>query len=73
MQTPPATDCAADALAPGCEWNNYIRAMCGFISGAGLERISATDFAAYDAAATAFTGEYLPGTASSSPPACRRP
>lgn len=52
MQTPPLTDCAADALAPGCEWNTYIQAMGGFISGAPLEQISAADFAAYDAAAT---------------------
>jgi monoamine oxidase len=52
-QIPLATDCAADALAPGCEWNTYIRAMGGFISGAPLEQISAEDFAAYDAAATA--------------------
>jgi monoamine oxidase len=53
VQTPPATDCAADALMSGCEWNTYIRAMGGFISGARLEQVSAVDFAAYDAAATA--------------------
>jgi hypothetical protein len=52
VQTPPATDCAADALAPSCEWNTYIQAMGGFISGARLEQISAADFAAYDTAAT---------------------
>jgi monoamine oxidase len=53
MRTPPATDCGADALVSGCEWNNYIRAMGGFISGARLEQVSAADFAAYDTAATA--------------------
>jgi len=52
IQTPPATDCAADALVPGSEWNTYVQAMGGLISGARLDRISAADFAAYDAAAT---------------------
>jgi monoamine oxidase len=53
VQKPPATDCAADALAPSCEWNTYIQAMGGFISGARLEQVSAADFAAYETAATA--------------------
>ena len=49
---PPASDCAADALEPGGAWNAYLEAMSGFINGAGLERISAADYAAYDAAST---------------------
>ena len=49
---PPPSDCAADALPPGGEWNGYIQAISGFISGAPLERISAADTLAYDAAAT---------------------
>src|SRR5260370_25037238 len=36
---PPASDCAADALEPDGEWNAYLQAISGFISGAGLERI----------------------------------
>jgi monoamine oxidase len=49
---PPASDCAADALEPGGEWNPYLHAISGFISGAGLEQISVADYSAYDAAAT---------------------
>jgi len=51
---PPPSDCAADALPPGGEWNSYLQAMSGFISGAPLERISVTDYLAYDDAATGF-------------------
>jgi monoamine oxidase len=50
--TPPTSDCAADALEPGNEWNSYIRAICGFISGGRLERLSVADYVAYDAAST---------------------
>ena len=49
---PPASDCAADVLAPEGEWNAYLHAMSGFINGAGLERISVADYTAYDAAST---------------------
>ncbi|MBR0647082.1 flavin monoamine oxidase family protein [Plastoroseomonas hellenica] len=49
---PPPSDVAADALEAGGEWNAYLQAMSGFISGAGLERISAADYLAYDAAST---------------------
>jgi monoamine oxidase len=49
---PPPSDCAADALEPGGEWNGYLQAISGFISGARLERISATDYLAYDEAST---------------------
>ena len=49
--SPPASDCAADALVPG-EWNDLIRAIVGFISGAPRERLSAADYVAYDASST---------------------
>ena len=49
---PPSSDCAADALPPGGEWNGYLEAISGFISGARLERISVTDYLAYDSAST---------------------
>ena len=47
-RSPPASDCAADALEAGGEWNAHIRAIVSFISGATLERLSAADYAAYD-------------------------
>ena len=50
--TPPANDCAADALEPDGEWNAYVQAISGFINGAEVERISVADFSAYDAAST---------------------
>ena len=53
MKTPPASDCAADSLEPDGEWNAYIQAMSGFLTGDGLERISVADYIAYDAASTA--------------------
>jgi len=49
---PPASDRAADALEPDGEWNGYLQALSGFISGASLERLSVADFMAYDAAST---------------------
>jgi monoamine oxidase len=49
---PPASDRAADALEPDGEWNAYLQAMSGFISGAGLEHVSAADYRAYDTAST---------------------
>jgi monoamine oxidase len=52
LTAPPASDCAADALEPDGHWNDYLQAMSGFISGAGLERISVADYIAYDAAST---------------------
>jgi len=51
-KTPPASDCAADALEPDGEWNPYLQAMSGFLMGAGLERISVADYFAYEAAST---------------------
>ena len=52
METPPASDCAADALEPDGEWNAYLQAMSGFLTGAGLDRISIADYIAYDADST---------------------
>jgi monoamine oxidase len=47
----PAGDCAAAALEPEGEWNGFVRSMCGYISGARPENMSAADYAAYEAAA----------------------
>jgi monoamine oxidase len=52
MKTPPANDCAADALEPEGEWSAYLQAMSGFLTGASLERISVADYLAYGAAST---------------------
>jgi monoamine oxidase len=46
-------DCAAHILAPRSPWNDYIRAMASYVSGAELELLSARDYAAYGEAATA--------------------
>jgi monoamine oxidase len=48
----PPSDRAADALDPASEWNSYIRAIVGFISGARLEQLSIADYLAYDNAST---------------------
>jgi monoamine oxidase len=50
--SPPPSDRAADALAPGCEWNGYLDALSGYINGAGNAEVSITDYLAYDDAAT---------------------
>lgn len=50
--SPPASDCAADALAPDGKWTAFLQALSGYISGDELERISARDYAAYDNAST---------------------
>ena len=52
METPPTSDCAADALEPNGEWNAYLQIMSGFLNGAGLERLSVADYIAYDTAST---------------------
>ncbi len=49
---PPPSDCAADALEPGSEWNSYIEAISGYLNGDALERVSVADSLAYDEAAT---------------------
>ncbi len=46
------SDRASDALDPGGEWNAYVRAIAGFMSGVAPERISAADYMAYDDAST---------------------
>ncbi|WP_262267575.1 flavin monoamine oxidase family protein [Microvirga yunnanensis] len=50
----PPGDRAADALEPGGAWNAYLQAISGYISGAGLERLSAADYLAYDRASTRY-------------------
>jgi monoamine oxidase len=50
--TPPASDRASDALAPAGEWNDFCRALSGYMNGADLDRLSVADFLAYDDAAT---------------------
>jgi monoamine oxidase len=51
-RTPPPSDRAADALDPAEPWNDHIRAIAGYISGAKLELLSAADYAAYDEASS---------------------
>jgi monoamine oxidase len=51
-RTPPVGDCAARALELEGEWNDYIRTIVGFISGAPLERLSIADYRAYDDASS---------------------
>lgn len=54
MSAPPQSDCAADVLEPGGMWNGYLQAMSGYISGAGLERLSIADYLAYETASTRY-------------------
>lgn len=51
-RTPPVGDCAARALELDGEWNDYIRTIVGFMSGARLERLSIADYRAYDDASS---------------------
>ena len=46
------SDHASDALEPEGQWNAYVRAIAGFMSGVAPERISAADYMAYDTAST---------------------
>ncbi len=46
------SDRASDALEPEGEWNGYVRAIAGFMSGVAPEGISATDYLTYDDAST---------------------
>jgi len=46
------SDRASEALEPDGAGNAYVRAMTGYISGVGPERISAADYLAYDLAST---------------------
>lgn len=50
--SPPPSDRAVDALLPGCEWNDFIRTLIGFISGATPESLSIADYLAYDEASS---------------------
>jgi monoamine oxidase len=50
--SPPPSDRASDALAPDCEWNDYISTIVGFISGGSLEHLSIADYLAYDEASS---------------------
>jgi monoamine oxidase len=52
VQVCKTTDRASDALDPKNPWNNYLRAIVGFISGGDLDAMSATDYLAYDEAST---------------------
>ncbi len=49
---PLSSDIAAEALEDGNEWNNFIRARVGFISGGALEQMSAADYITYETAST---------------------
>jgi len=51
-RSPPPNDCAADALDAASEWNDYIRSIVGFISGARPESLSIADYLAYDEASS---------------------
>lgn len=51
-ETPPASDCAADALEPDGKWNGFLDAMSGYVNGADLGSLSVADYLAYDDAAT---------------------
>ncbi len=50
--TPPPSDCAADALEPGSEWNPFIESISGYLNGDTLARISVADSLAYEESAT---------------------
>ena len=47
VTTPPASDCAADALEPDGAWNAYVEAISGYLNGAGLAQVSVADYLAY--------------------------
>src|SRR5947209_8378207 len=51
-ERPPTSDCAADALEAGGEWNGYIEAFSNYVNGAELERVSVADYLAYNSAST---------------------
>jgi monoamine oxidase len=51
-QSPPASDRAGDALEQECEWNLYLHALSGFINSVGFDRVSVSDYLAYEDAAT---------------------
>jgi len=51
-KSPPPGDRASDALIANARWNNYIRTIVGFISGAVPEQLSAADYVNYDESST---------------------
>lgn len=67
------TDRAADGLEPNGEWNAYLQALSGYVSGAALEHISIADYLAYEDAATEINWRVAEGygtlIATSLPPA----
>ena len=70
---PPPSDCAADALTPHGEWNSYVQAMSGFISGDVLRCLSVADYMAITWPQRASTGGYRPATVLWSRPASLQP
>jgi monoamine oxidase len=54
VANPQPGDVAAHALPPQGSWNAFIEALSGFLNGASLKNISATDYAAYWNASTEF-------------------
>ena len=78
--TPPASDCAADALEPEGEWNAYLQAISGFMNGAGLEQFRSPTIRLMTLLPPAAIGGPQLGTEQLSPPvsltqstcACRR-
>jgi len=46
-RNPPESDRAADGLLPGCEWNDWLNAISGYVNGVPLDRVSVADFLNY--------------------------
>jgi monoamine oxidase len=53
MAAPPPSDCVADLVPADSRWRAYLDALSGFINGAPLAEMSATDWHAYDEASIA--------------------
>jgi len=62
METPPASDCAADALEPDGEWNDYLQATSGFPTGAGWRGSRSPTTSLMTLPPPAATGRRQPGT-----------
>lgn len=50
---PPRSDVAGERLRPDDRWNPYVEALSAYINGTDFGRVSARDYLAYDAAASA--------------------
>jgi monoamine oxidase len=61
LHAPPPSDRAGDAMIADHEWNDYIRTIVGFVSGARPERLSVADYLAYDAASSDNNWRARPG------------